>query len=147
MSPEPSCCTPEALLVRVIALEKLVDRVERDLADAEAKAQREADRVLEVALRDKAQANEWRATVTDLVSTMTSNAVTRSEYTTAHTVLADKLESIDRRFNAQEGATLGVSRTTQQMYSQRNQSIIWAFLALSIVISIAAMLLELTVLN
>lgn len=141
MTDEQSCYTPAALLTRIVALEKHVDRVERDLAEATILAQREADRVLDVAIRDKAQQNEWRGTVNDIMSQM----LTRNEYNQAHGALTDKLEVVDKSFRAQEGAMMGATRSSQQIYTQRNQNVIWVLLGIASFIAVLGIILDLTI--
>ena len=143
MSSEPNCCTPEALLTRLVALEKLVDErrivvnealhaVQMEAGRAEAKAERASDKAEETASQRAALANEWRGTVNDVIATM----VPRSEYTIAHSSLAERLDAVTRRVDQQMGRGMG-----------QTQSIVYIFLASAGIISVAGILIDIFVVH
>jgi len=87
-----------AVAAAFTSAQKAVDKAER-LADLRAEAQ---DRMAADRAR---QQNEWRATIGDLTTTMLG----RHEYAIAHSVLVDKMDALQARFDRHEGTATGIT--------------------------------------
>ena len=113
--------------------EKAVEKAER-LAELRAETQ---DRI--ASERAKAQ-NEWRASLQD----MTSTYLTQTQYDAAHQVLVEKIVNLSHRHDTD----LAIVRENIGEHRGRSmgqgQLIIWIFLGVSSFISIAAIILDLT---
>jgi multidrug resistance efflux pump len=114
--------------------EKAVEKTER-LADIRADVQ---DRM--AADRSKAQ-NEWRTSLQD----MTGTYVPRHEWDTAHTVLADKLAALERRHEADLTDVRSNLSESKGRGVGQNAVVLWLFIGLTACISIAAIILDLSV--
>ena len=135
------CITPEALLMRIKALEKLVDErrlvvndaikaVEKDATRAEEKAEKASEKAETLAVQRQALANEWRGAMDDLISTM----LPRAEYDRIHASLVDKTEMNTRAIENMRGATAGTLRMVS-----------WAVLVLGGLIATVSLILDFTV--
>jgi len=114
--------------------EKATDKTER-LADLRAETQ---DRLAEAT---KAQQNEWRASLSD----MTSTYVPRGEWDTAHKVMAEKLNTLERRHEADLASVRSNLSESKGKGIGQSSVVIWIFLGLTALISIIAVILDLSV--
>jgi len=111
-----------------------VDKAER-LAEIRAETQ---DRL--ASERAKAQ-NEWRASLQD----MTSTYLTQAQYDAAHQVLVEKIANLSHRHDTDLALVREAVGEHRGRSLGQGQIIIWIFLAVSSFISVAAIVLDLTI--
>jgi len=124
----------EATTQALHSAEKATEKAER-LADVRAEVQ---DRL---AAETKRQQNEWRAALGD----MTATYMTLAQYTSAHQVLVEKIQSLEHRHDIDltiVREAIGV-KTGRQL--GQGQLVIWLFLAVASLVSILGIILDLTV--
>ena len=124
----------EAQQIAMTAAQRAVDKAER-LADLRAASQDAMAK--EHALRQ----NEWRATINDVIS----ERLTRREWEQGHNGLIEKLDALERRHDAD------LMEVRQNLSESKGRGVgqhavvLWLFVGLTALISIAAIILDLSV--